>query len=80
MLGWARAILGWARLVDEPLQLALREERAHKVDAREAPKVDLAQVEVLEEPIVLVVTVGVLAVTQRVGDALEGVDNGAGAA
>ena len=53
-------------LVDDPLQLALREQRAHEIDAREAPQVHVAQLEVLEEPLVLRVAVRVLPVAQRV--------------
>ena len=53
-------------LVDEPLQLALREQRLDEVDATEAPQVHLPQLEVREEPLVLRIAVGVLAVAQRV--------------
>ena len=45
---------------------AVAVQRAHKVDAREALQVDLAQLQVLEEPIVLLVAVRVLTVAQRV--------------
>jgi hypothetical protein len=69
-------------LVDEPLQLALREQRAHEVDARERLEVDRptrpSRREVgrkrLQEPPVLRVAVGVLRVVlndagQRIGAA-----------
>mmetsp|Transcript_31211 Transcript_31211/g.75918 ORF Transcript_31211/g.75918 Transcript_31211/m.75918 type:complete len:212 (-) Transcript_31211:1144-1779(-) len=58
-------------LVDEPLQLALREQCAHEVDAREAPQLDVAQLQVLKKPPVLMVPIGVLAVAQSVSDAFQ---------
>eukprot|EP00964_Phaeocystis_antarctica_P067193 scaffold40659_cov71-Phaeocystis_antarctica.AAC.6 len=65
-------------LVDDPLQLALGEERAHEVDAREAPQVDGPQPQRLDEPLVLRVAVRVLPVAQRVRHALDRVDDRAG--
>mmetsp|Transcript_31443 Transcript_31443/g.82143 ORF Transcript_31443/g.82143 Transcript_31443/m.82143 type:complete len:277 (+) Transcript_31443:979-1809(+) len=70
-------------VVHEPLQLALREQCAHKVDAREGLEVDgpplLAfceeRFEVRDEPAVLWIAIGVLRVAQRVRHALDPVDD-----
>ena len=64
--------------IDELGELALGEEGADEVHAGEIPHVDLAELEGINEPLVLGVAVGVLGGAESVGDALMAVDDGAG--
>lgn len=64
-------------LVNEPMELALGEKGVHKVEAREIPKVRLADLEGVDEPEVLGVPVAVLVGAESVGDALDRVYDGA---
>jgi hypothetical protein len=61
--------------VDNLGELALGQDGFDKVQAREAPVVDLAQLEVVNEPLVLCITVVVLGGTQGVRHPLERIDN-----
>lgn len=63
--------------IDDLGQLALGEERLHEVETGETPIVDTAELQCLDEPLVLRVAVVVLRGTECVGNALHGVDNGA---
>ena len=65
-------------LVNEPLDLALGEHALLEVEAGELPDVDLAEVHDLLEVLEHRVAVDVLAVTERMSDAIVGVDNRAG--
>ena len=62
-------------VVDEPLQLALREQHVREVQAREVLDDDLAHAGGLQHPVVERVAVVVLCRAQRVGHALERVDD-----
>lgn len=59
--------------VDNLCELSLGEECLDEVDTGEIPQVDLSEVQGLEEPVVLLVSVGILGRSEGVGDSLDGV-------
>ena len=59
-------------------KLALGEEGIDERDSAEVPDVYFAKLERVIHPVILRVTVAVLVCTESVGDALDGVDDGAG--
>lgn len=63
-------------IVHKPGQFALRQKSVNKVESRVVPDMDPSQVQGLQEPLVLGVTVTVLVCSEGVGNAFERVDNG----
>lgn len=66
----------YVALVDEPMQLAFREQGVDEVETTEVPDVYGSDAESGDHPVVLWVTVAVFICTERVGDTFDGVDNG----
>ncbi|KAI6776468.1 hypothetical protein HG530_000413 [Fusarium avenaceum] len=64
--------------VDNLGKLSLGKECSDEVDTGKLPKVNLADLENIHEPVVLLVAIGVLGRSERVGDTLETVDDRAG--
>ena len=63
--------------VNQLRQLTLGQERPDKVDSGEVPHMNLAQLQGVEEPLILRVSVGVLGGSQSMGDSLVAVNHGA---
>lgn len=61
--------------VDNLCKFSFREECLDEVDTGKVPEVDLSEAKSLEEPVVLLVSVGILGRSESVGDALNRVEN-----
>ena len=61
--------------VDDLCKLSFREECLDEVDTGKVPEVDLSETQGLEEPVVLLVSVGILGRSESVSDALNGVED-----
>ena len=63
-------------LLYQVLELSLRQDSVDKVDSRKVKDLDVLKTEAFQEPLVLRLPVGVLVGPERMGDAIERIDDG----
>lgn len=68
----------YVALVDEPMQLAFREQGVDEVETTEVPDVYWSDAESGDHPVVLWIAVAVFVRTECMGDTFDGVHNGTG--
>lgn len=68
----------YVALVDEPVQLAFREQGVDEVETAEVPDVYGSDAESGDHPVILWIAVAVFVRTECMGDTFDGVDNGTG--